>query len=180
MSAIPRYIPNHTLEDYQHWQGAWEMIDGVAIAISPGPFGPHERTVSRLSRMVGNQIDADHCDCEVYTGLDWIISNNTVIRPDLLVVCGPQPQRHLERSPTLMVEILSDATRARDLELKRDLAIENDVMNYLAIDPVAKTILCFNDQGEQAIDTSAQHKIRLETDCEISVLGCKLFDVSNS
>lgn len=49
MSTVPRYIPRYTIDDYQHWEGDWELIDGVPIAMTPSPFGHHERIVSRLS-----------------------------------------------------------------------------------------------------------------------------------
>jgi len=45
MSAAPRYIPNYTVNDYMLWEGDWQLIDGVPIAMSPSPFGQHERIV---------------------------------------------------------------------------------------------------------------------------------------
>lgn len=140
MSSVPRHIPHYTLEDYRQWEGDWELIDGIAIAMTPSPFGPHERVVSRLSRIIGVQIEQSACSCEVYTNLDWVISNDTVIRPDLMVVCGEQPQRHLERPPVLVAEVLSESTRNRDLVAKRGLCREQQVLHYLVIDPDAKTV----------------------------------------
>lgn len=139
MSSFPRYIPRYTLDDYRQWEGNWELIDGIAIAMTPSPFGPHERVVSRLSRMIGSQLEQKACSCEAYTNLDWIISNDTVIRPDLMVVCGDQPQRHLEKPPVLVVAVLSDATRGSDLVAKRDLYREHQVLHYLIIDPDARS-----------------------------------------
>lgn len=95
---------------------------------------------SRLSRIIGSQLEQNACPCEVYTNLDWIISNDTVIRPDLMVVCGDQPQRHLEKPPVLVVEILSEATRGSDLIANRALCREQQVLHYLVIDPDARTV----------------------------------------
>ena len=72
MSAVPRYIPHYTIEDYRRWEGDWELIDGVAISMTPSPFGPHERVVAELSRQFLNQIDERDCECRVYTNLDWM------------------------------------------------------------------------------------------------------------
>jgi len=80
-----------TIEDYAQWEGDWELIDGVPIALSPSPFGPHERIVSRLSFRSNRRSTATPPPCMIYTNLDWIISNDTVIRPDLMVVCEDQP-----------------------------------------------------------------------------------------
>ena len=57
MSSVPQYLPNYAVADYNLWQGNWQLIDGVAVAMSPSPFGPHERIISRLSRMIGNAIE---------------------------------------------------------------------------------------------------------------------------
>lgn len=150
MSTAPRFIPHYTLEDYQHWEGDWELIDGVPISMSPSPFGPHERVITELSRQISNQLLEKECNCRVYTNLDWIISNDTVIRPDLMVVCGDQPERHLERAPELMVEVLSDSTRSRDLTAKRALAHENGVPHYLIIDPIDQSTNHITSQGQRS------------------------------
>ena len=133
MSTAPRYIPHYTIEDYRHWEGAWELIDGIPIAMSPSPFGPHERIVTELSRQVSNQLIENKSQCRVYCNLDWIISDDTVVRPDLMVVCGQQPERHLDHAPDLAVEVLSESTRQHDLTVKRALYLENQVAHYSKI-----------------------------------------------
>lgn len=176
MSTAPRYIPHYTLEDYNRWEGEWELIDGVAIAMSPSPFGPHERIIAELSRQILNQIRQRRCECRVYTNLDWIISDDTVVRPDLMVVCGEQPQRHLERAPKVAVEVLSESTRGRDLTAKRTLYCENDVSHYLVIDPTDHSVQLVNDSEEVTVDTSSPLTLRLSDDCEIQVKLAELFD----
>ena len=176
MSVAPRYIPHYTIEDYQSWEGDWELIDGVPISMTPSPFGPHERIVSRLSYQIQGQIQRNQCACEIYTNLDWIISDDTVIRPDLMVVCGEQPPRHLERPPALMVEVLSDSTRGRDLNAKRTLVRENAVPHYLVIDPSERTVLQIVDDGQQTFDIAQLVSLSLEDDCQINIDCSKLFD----
>ncbi len=176
MSVAPRYIPHYTIEDYQSWEGDWELIDGVPISMTPSPFGPHERIVSRLSYQIQGQIQRNQCACEIYTNLDWIISDDTVIRPDLMVVCGEQPPRHLERPPALMVEVLSESTRSRDLTAKRTLVRENAVPHYLVIDPSERTVLQIVDGGQQTFDIAQLVSLSLEDDCQINIDCSKLFD----
>ena len=176
MSTAPRYIPHYTLQDYQQWEGDWELIDGVAISMTPSPFGPHERIISRLSLAVQSQIRDHECRCEVYTNLDWIISDDTVIRPDLMVVCGEQPERHLERSPAMVVEVLSESTRGRDLTAKRTLCRENNVAHYLIIDPDNKSVMHVTEAGERRVDPAQPIRLNLGDDCSVE-LGCSnLFD----
>lgn len=43
MSTAPRYQPHYTVEDYRQWEGRWELMGGVAIAMSQSPFGQHAK-----------------------------------------------------------------------------------------------------------------------------------------
>jgi len=176
MSTTPRYIPRYTIDDYNHWEGDWELIDGVPISMSPSPFGPHERVISRLSYQIQSQLQTCVGPCVIYTNLDWIIDNHTVIRPDLMVVCGEQPQRHLERPPVLMAEVLSESTRGRDLTAKRTLCRENNVAHYLVIDPEQRTMLHVTESGEIEINATESQLLTLENDCQISIQSGSLFD----
>ncbi|QEG43386.1 Uma2 family endonuclease [Roseimaritima ulvae] len=108
MSSVQKFAPRYTIEQYVQWQGDWELWEGVAIAMTPSPSGIHQGVVTRLSRILGNAIEAEQCDAEPFVELDWIISDDTVVRPDVLVVCGTPPDRHLEQTPTMVAEVLSD------------------------------------------------------------------------
>ncbi|MCC6509451.1 MAG: Uma2 family endonuclease [Pirellulaceae bacterium] len=178
MSSATRYVPNYSIADYRRWEGRWELIDGVAIAMTPSPFGHHERIVSRLSRVLGNQLDELPCECEVYTNLDWILGANTVIRPDLMVVCGEQPQRHLEQRPEIAVEVLSESTRESDTTVKRRLCLEHGVPHYLIIDPEARTIEHVTAQSSAVHYQDQPILISLQCDAKqpISIQGDRLFD----
>jgi Uma2 family endonuclease len=177
MSTAPRYIPHYTLEDHRHWEGDWELIDGLPISMTPSPFGPHERVITEVSRQVANQLIENKCDCRVYANLDWIISDDTVIRPDLMVVCGEQPERHLERPPSLMVEVLSDSTCGRDLTAKCTLCRENNVQHYLIIDPADQMTLHITADGDQTNDSNQTIDLTLtDGDCSVQIECGRLFD----
>ena len=49
VSTAPRYLPHYTVADHAAWQGDWELLDGVAVAMTPSPFGPHAERLSRLA-----------------------------------------------------------------------------------------------------------------------------------
>jgi Uma2 family endonuclease len=87
-----------------------------------------------------------------------------------MVVCGEQPETHLHRPPTLVVEVLSEATRGRDLVVKRALYLELGVNEYWIVDPDNRTIeFCHREQssllktgiGNRVINTG-KLEIRLE------------------
>ncbi len=176
MSSVPQYLPNYTVADYNLWQGNWQLIDGVAVAMSPSPFGPHGRIVSRLSWMIGNAIDAQHCPCEVYTALDWIMNENTVVRPDLTVVCGEQPERHLERPIVLVVEVLSESTRRLDLIAKREHYSQQKVPHYLIIDPNDRSIDHVTAEESSRHTADETIEFELHPDCMVSIESSRLFD----
>jgi len=50
--------------------------------------------------------------------IHWILSSNTVLCPDIVVVCGSELAKHTEETPALIVEILSAGTREQDLSDK--------------------------------------------------------------
>jgi hypothetical protein len=48
MSAAPRNQPPDSVADSLQWKGDWELWNGTAVAMSPSPFGPHERAAAKL------------------------------------------------------------------------------------------------------------------------------------
>lgn len=140
MASAPRYRPHYTVADYVLWEGDWELWNGTAVSMSPSPLAPHERAVARLVFQIEGALLSQGCRCATYAGLDWIVSDDTVVRPDVMVVCGDQPGRHLERPPSLAIEVLSESTAEKDRTAKRTLYESAGIGHYLLVDPVAKTI----------------------------------------
>lgn len=64
---------------------------------------------------------------------DWIVSEDTVVRPDIVIVCGPFPERHIVEPPRLIVEVLSPSTEEKDRTAKLDLYTSQAVEFYLSI-----------------------------------------------
>lgn len=140
MSTDLRYRPHYTVADYSQWQGEWELWNGTAVAMSPSPLAPHERAVAKLVFQIESAFREQACGCATYDGLDWIVSDDTVVRPDVMVVCGRQPGRHLERPPILAIEVLSESTAEKDRTAKRDLYEAHQVADYLLVDPARQVI----------------------------------------
>ena len=181
MSRAPRYHPHYTVDDYQHWEGRWELWEGMAIAMSPSPFGRHAKLLARTIAALQVAIDSAGCDATVLVEIDWIVSRDTVLRPDVTVVCGPEPAGHVDRAPALVVEILSEATRDRDLNFKLDLYREQGVRWYLVIDPDTNRMqaLSLNEQGRYEDRLAAGDCEPLAIDicdgCRFSVAADRLF-----
>jgi len=151
MEAL-RYIPHYTLEDYQRWEGAWELIQGMPYDMSPSPKRKHQRMSIRISHSLTNAIAESEMvckDCEVYYELDWIVSDDTVVRPDIMVVCGNFTDDFLRFPPALIVEILSPTTAFKDNTVKLDIYARNGVRHYIIIDPETRQVKVYALNGSQ-------------------------------
>ena len=66
--------------------------------------------------------------------MDFKISDDTILQPDVLVVCGKINKNFLDFPPVLVVEILSKSTEERDRNVKYDFYEQEGVKYYLIVD----------------------------------------------
>ncbi len=170
MSNALQYSPHYTVVDYQHWKGDWELWEGIAIAMSPNPFGRHQLVLTEVASLIRNAIHFANCDARVLVELDWIVTHDTVVRPDVMVVCGEPPQRHLEHAPAIAVEVLSDSTRNNDLGYKRKLYQQQGLAAYIIIDPQDQTVMVdrrHSDGNYQTENANESVTLIVYDDCAI-------------
>lgn len=140
MSSAEKYTPHYTVDDYQLWEGDWELWDGTAVAMTPSPFGRHAQSMGNISTKLNLAIRSARGNATVMAEIDWTVSRDTVLRPDVTIVCGEPPERHVENPPALVVEILSASTRQRDLTFKKPIYRQQSVPWYRIIDPDQQTL----------------------------------------
>jgi len=178
MSTVRKYEPHYTVDDYQHWDGDWELWHGTAVSMSPSSFGNHGNILGRIATSLNIAIDAARCHVNVLIEIDWIVSHDTVLRPDAVVVCGDVPQRHVESVPAIVVEVLSDSTRDRDLHWKREIYQEQKVPHYFILDPVVKQMLWLRLNENHRFESRSVTSL-IEVDicdtCSIQVSTDRLF-----
>lgn len=178
MSTVPRYLPHYTVDDYAQWEGDWELWQGIPVAMTPSPFGRHQRCSLRLARSLLTAIEAKHCEAEVLQEIDWILSDDTVVRPDVLVLCGDAPAGHVTKPPSLVAEILSPSTADKDQNDKLRLYEDNGVDYYLIVDPDRNSLVAYmrNDQGRfSLVDPADPLVFTVCEDCEIAVDVASIF-----
>ena len=131
-------IPHYTYDDYKIWEGKWEIIYGVAYAMSPAPMIEHQSISSKIAWQLKNILD--ECEkCRSLLPVDWKISEDTVVQPDNLVICHePKNKAYLTQAPEIIFEILSKATASKDKNLKFKLYEEEGVRYYILVDPQDK------------------------------------------
>ena len=134
--------------------------------------------LATLARVTGNAIEESACPATVLAEIDWIIAHDTVVRPDLTVVCGPPPERHVEEPPGLVVEILSAATRDRDETFKKELYQREGVPWYLIVDPDANELaaLRISDAGQyESVSYNEILEVDICESCSLKVRVGNLF-----
>ncbi|MGB0885407.1 MAG: Uma2 family endonuclease [Chitinophagales bacterium] len=166
----PKYIPHYSFEDYKVWKGDWELIDGLPIAMSPSPKKNHQYFANKLNFLFLKEFDKKQsiCNCQVYYEIDWKVKNDTVVRPDLLIVCNDKDSDFIEKVPNLVVEVLSPSTHLKDRNTKFSIYEENGVSYYIMIDPDSKKIEIF-----QLIDNKYKEvsicSFKLTKDCFVTL-----------
>ena len=148
VAILTRHYPHYTWQDYQHWEGAWELIEGIPYAMSPTPSIKHQVISQRIAQHLGNLLQ-DCSTCQALLPIDWRISDDTVVQPDNLVVCGEMRDPHLTFAPSLIFEVLSPGTAQKDQTLKFELYQREGVKYYVLVDPetrIAK-VFALTDDG---------------------------------
>lgn len=134
MSEAIKILPHYTYSDYLHWEGKWEVIEGIPYAMSPAPLPNHQRIGVNLGSEFRNTLKG--CKkCSVYQPIDYLITDDTILQPDLLVVCGEIKKNFLDFPPVLVVEILSPSSALKDRHTKFTLYENEGIKYYIIIDP---------------------------------------------
>jgi Uma2 family endonuclease len=176
-SKVPEYFqpPRYTYEDFKHWPGDWELIYGYAVSLLPWPERKHQGFASKINCWIGNSLEANACQCEVYPGLDWIIDNETTVRPDLMIVCGTFETDFLTVPPALIVEIASASTWVKDRNIKYKLYETQGVKYYLLADPEKRTWEAFELTDGVYQPKGGNHLYQITDECSLELDLSKLF-----
>ncbi|MBK8051957.1 MAG: Uma2 family endonuclease [Saprospiraceae bacterium] len=162
MSHSLRVLPNYTYQDYLRWEGRWEIIDGIAFDMSPMPSPVHQRIASRLNTVLQNSIDKTSCYCHVYQPIDLKISENTVVNPDLLIICEDVTTQYYDKPPSLVIEIISPVSRLKDTYTKFELYQGFGIKYYIIVDAEDKSIKTFQLISGAYVQISARSKLEIE------------------
>lgn len=178
MASAVTYIPRYTSADYLNWEGEWELWDGIPVAMSPSPNFHHQSIGGKLFVQLSNQLAADDCEgkCEALYELDWHVTESTIVRPDLMVICGKPEGQWVEANPEMIVEILSPSTREKDLVSKRELYAANGVAFYLIVDPENKSVVLLKlDEEGTYREVGTDQPFSIHSNCSLRISPEELF-----
>ena len=131
------YIPRYSYSDYKEWEGKWELINGIAYAMSPAPVIRHQEVSFNIAVELKQKAKACKL-CKSLQAVDWKIDTKTVVCPDNLLVCGEEiGEQYLNKTPEIIFEILSPATAFKDRNVKYLLYENMGVRHYILVDTKA-------------------------------------------
>ena len=182
--ALPAEPLPHTYADIRTWDERVELIQGEAYLLA-SPSRIHQRISLAIAVQLGSYLEGK--TCEVYAAPfdvrlfekdgDRPEDVDTVVQPDLCVVCDPGKldDAGCRGAPDLVIEILSPSNRRHDRVVKLDLYQRSGVREYWVVDPENQSVLVLllDETGALRIvedySRSDQAKVHVLEDCQIDL-----------
>jgi Uma2 family endonuclease len=102
--------------------------------MSPAPVPRHQVLSVNLSSEF--RVQLKQCNnCQVLQPVDYLVKDDVILQPDILIVCGSIGKKFLDFPPVLIVEILSPSTALKDRHTKFSIYESQGIRYYLIIDP---------------------------------------------
>jgi len=154
-----KYLPHYTHEDYEQWEGNWELIGGIPYSMipeqgmghvmEPAPGWYHQKLNVRIVSLIETAL-IDCSDCEANMPVNWKIAPDTIVQPDVVVVARPfEEGLYLTKTPEMIFEILSPSTAEKDRSLKFELYKSTCVNYYVIVHPLEKSAEVFALQNKE-------------------------------
>ena len=144
-----------TYADYCTWNDGqrWELIDGEAYLMA-APTPGHQIISGNLfwkfrEYLQGKKCMVFHAACDVRLNADK--GDDTVVQPDLIVVCDPEKigKTSINGTPDLIIEIFSSSTKKYDMTTKFIKYRETGVKELWYVDPDTQIVQVFKlEKGE--------------------------------
>ena len=168
---------HYTYGDYLNWmdEERWELIAGVPYNMSPAPTRAHQEISGELFKQIANYLTGKTCkvyaapfDVRLPQGDEEDEKIDTVVQPDLVVVCDQQKldESGCKGAPDWIIEILSPYTAGKDLKIKFALYERVGVKEYWLVDPANKTVQVYirgeNGRYSRPDNYMAEDRVRVE------------------
>jgi Uma2 family endonuclease len=128
----------------------YELHEGE-LSVTPAPGARHQRIIGNLHLILAPHVRASGLGEIFLSPFDCIMTNITVVEPDLVYVDEERRRllsdRALEGSPTLAIEVLSPYSIRIDRRRKLALHAAHGVTWYWIVDPEARTIESLHLEG---------------------------------
>jgi Uma2 family endonuclease len=178
MAAL-ELLQKYTYDDYKKWEDRWELIDGIAYAMSPAPYPKHQKVVAYVWRELSEGLNCKECEAFL-SPIDWVIDDENVVQPDVAVFCEDyEDKKFFTKTPSLIVEVLSLSTALKDVTTKFSLYEKKGVKYYVIINPKTEELEIFELKDKKYV-LVAKYKSKGEfeffwDDCKTQIDFGKVF-----
>lgn len=163
-------IPHYTCKEYELWEGDWELIKGIPYSMAPAPSWRHQGFGSRFVTAFNNELKKNNaCACEVLYECDWIVNDDTVVRPDVMIVCEPIEGNYPTKPPALILEILSPQTLLKDRNTKFNLYQAYGVKYYLIANIDKKEIEIYQLKDNHYKQIESLQQFQFSANCSVEL-----------
>jgi Uma2 family endonuclease len=140
---LPKEAERYSWADYLAWPEGerYELIDGVAYAMSPAPRRRHQETSRAIFRQIDGSLVGKPCEA-YFAPFDVKLSAEidddvpTVVQPDITVTCDRTKltEQGMAGPPDLVIEVVSPDSGLIDRRRKFDLYERFGVKEYWIVD----------------------------------------------
>ena len=139
--------------------------------MAPAPMIKHQRLASEIIYNLREQLE-ECTQCEVLGEIDYKVSDDTVLKPDIVLTCGETNESYLTKAPEIVVEIISKSTAKRDEKYKFEIYEKEKVNYYILVYPDdlrAKVYKLKDSKYDKEGDFSQERYNFEETTCNVSL-----------
>jgi Uma2 family endonuclease len=150
----------HNYGDYLKWpsEPRYELLDGLAYLMSPGPDLAHQDLVGEIFVQVSVALRGKPCRAFI-APLDVRLPRadeaderiESVVQPDVVVVCDPSKldRRGVRGAPDWVVEVISASTASHDQVRKRRLYERAGVREFWLVHPMDRVLTVYRLIGTE-------------------------------
>lgn len=160
----------YTYRDYRGWPDdeRWELIHGVAFAMSPAPRLRHQMVLLQIGAQLDAFFNGKPCR-PVLSPVDVVLVDDesiddaqTVVQPDAFVVCDPEKlvDEGVLGAPDFIIEVLSPNTAMKDQSEKRVLYEAHGVGEYWIVNPDTLEVFIYTLKSDRTYGLPAVADLR--------------------
>ena len=149
-------MPTRAILTYQDYAALpddgrrYELHQGE-LSVTPAPSTRHQGVIIALGSRLYEHANARGLGRVFIAPTDCILSNVTVVQPDILYIAAERlsiiSERAIEGAPTLVVEVLSPTSVRLDRDRKMKLYAEHGVPYYWIVDPEDRSVEAYALEG---------------------------------
>ncbi len=171
---LSEVVERYTIKEFEAWEGKWEIIKGIPLAMAPFAFVRHQKIATFIAGELNKNRECNECFAVVES--EWYIDKETVVRPDCLFVCTDEKER-LTKTPEIIFEIVSPSSAKRDEIVKFDLYENEGVKYYCLVYPDYKKVKIYkNENGFKKVAECYKEEYEFDIICKVSVNFEKVFE----